>query len=113
MIHRYTSVLSRWTGLFYRYGYLRSSIERRQGVLKSMIQPEQLQQDIAALPESAQILVAEFVTFLKYRYATPSTHPLPQSSKIRTPGLHQGDDYWMSDDFDAPLPDEFWLGEEA
>lgn len=29
----------------------------------------------------------------------------------RTPGLHAGMIH-MSDDFDAPLPDEFWLGEE-
>ncbi len=78
-----------------------------------MIQPKQLQQDIAALPESAQVLVSEFVTFLKHRYATPVDHPLPQASKTRTPGLHQGIGYWIADDFDAPLPDEFWLGEEA
>jgi antitoxin (DNA-binding transcriptional repressor) of toxin-antitoxin stability system len=26
-------------------------------------------------------------------------------------GLQRGQ-IWMSDDFDAPLPDEFWLGEE-
>jgi len=25
-------------------------------------------------------------------------------------GLHAG--AWMSDDFDDPLPDEFWFGEE-
>ncbi|MBN8590934.1 MAG: toxin-antitoxin (TA) system antitoxin [Anaerolineae bacterium] len=30
--------------------------------------------------------------------------------KTRTPDLHPG--LWMSDDFDAPLPDEFWLGED-
>jgi hypothetical protein len=28
----------------------------------------------------------------------------------RIPGLHAGTT-WVSDDFDAPLPDEFWLGE--
>jgi hypothetical protein len=28
----------------------------------------------------------------------------------RVPGLHAGTT-WVSDDFDAPLPDEFWLGE--
>jgi hypothetical protein len=27
------------------------------------------------------------------------------------PGLHKDIPYWMADDFDAPLPDEFWLGE--
>lgn len=79
----------------------------------TMIQSNQLQQDIAALPESAQVLVAEFVTFLKHRYTTSTTHPLPQHPKARTPGLHQGIGYWMSDDFDAPLPDEFWLGEDV
>lgn len=30
----------------------------------------------------------------------------------RTPGLHAGR-YWIADDFDAPLPDDFWLGEEV
>lgn len=27
-------------------------------------------------------------------------------------GLHAGT-FWMSDDFDAELPNEFWLGEDA
>jgi len=27
------------------------------------------------------------------------------------PGLHKDIPYWMADDFDAPLPDEFWLAE--
>ncbi len=30
----------------------------------------------------------------------------------RIPGLHAGK-IWISDDFDDPLPDEFWLGEDA
>lgn len=29
----------------------------------------------------------------------------------RAPGLHRGS-YWIADDFDAPLPDSFWLGGE-
>ncbi len=33
--------------------------------------------------------------------------PLP-----RTPGLHAGR-YWIAEDFDAPLPDSFWLEEES
>ena len=31
------------------------------------------------------------------------------NKKRRVLGLHAGS-MWMSDDFDAPLPDEFWLG---
>ena len=31
--------------------------------------------------------------------------------KERKMGLGRGE-VWMSDDFDDPLPDEFWLGEE-
>jgi len=30
----------------------------------------------------------------------------------RTPGLHAGR-YWIAADFDAPLPDDFWLGGES
>ena len=33
-------------------------------------------------------------------------------SKPRVFDLHQGA-MWTSDDFDDPLPDEFWLGEDA
>ncbi len=29
----------------------------------------------------------------------------------RSPGLHAGQ-WWIADDFDEPLPDSFWLGEE-
>lgn len=37
----------------------------------------------------------------------------PQTEKLkeRIPGLHAGTT-WVSADFDDPLPDEFWLGEE-
>ena len=36
----------------------------------------------------------------------------PTSSEPRRFGLHEGE-VWMSDDFNAPLPDSFWLGEKA
>ena len=38
--------------------------------------------------------------------------PLSSSQGKRIPGLHSGA-VEMSDDFDEPLPDEFWLGEDA
>ena len=36
--------------------------------------------------------------------------PVPASAP-RKPGLSAGD-VWVADDFDAPLPDSFWLGDE-
>jgi len=35
----------------------------------------------------------------------------PQEQGCRVLGLHEGE-VWMSDDFNAPLPDSFWLGEK-
>jgi prevent-host-death family protein len=35
--------------------------------------------------------------------------PVENSMPKRVAGLHAGM-AWMSDDFDDPLPDEFWLG---
>lgn len=35
----------------------------------------------------------------------------PKNLGKRTPNLHRGV-FEMSDDFDDPLPDEFWLGED-
>ncbi len=36
--------------------------------------------------------------------------PMFTSEAARVPGLHAGA-IWMSDDFDAPLSDEFWMGQ--
>ncbi len=35
--------------------------------------------------------------------------PIKSEAKPRIAGLHAGMG-WVSDDFDAPLPDEFWTG---
>lgn len=42
------------------------------------------------------------------RLSPIETHDKPDRPRI--PGLHAGTT-WVSDDFDDPLPDEFWLGE--
>lgn len=43
---------------------------------------------------------------------TPTSESQPETQlKQRTPGLHAGTT-WVSDDFDDPLPDSFWLGED-
>jgi antitoxin (DNA-binding transcriptional repressor) of toxin-antitoxin stability system len=33
-----------------------------------------------------------------------------ETSNLRQPGLHSGK-IWTSEDFDEPLPEEFWTGE--
>lgn len=35
--------------------------------------------------------------------------PVAESKPSRVPGLNRGE-VWMSDDFNAPLSDSFWLG---
>ena len=37
--------------------------------------------------------------------------PVAPASKKRVAGLNRGT-IWTSEDFDQPLPDEFWLGQE-
>lgn len=37
---------------------------------------------------------------------------VPPRKKKRIPGLHANQGGWISEDFDEPLPDEFWFGEE-
>lgn len=37
--------------------------------------------------------------------------PIVQPKKKRVAGLNRGS-IWTSDDFDEPLPDEFWTGQE-
>jgi len=36
--------------------------------------------------------------------------PVEPPKKARVMGLHKGEGWFIADDFDAPLPDEFWLG---
>ncbi len=55
-------------------------------------------------PEHQQ-KVLDFVEFLAQKYTQPEQIP-----EQRILGLNQGE-IWMSDDFNDPLPDDFWLGE--
>ncbi|MBW4667114.1 MAG: DUF2281 domain-containing protein [Cyanomargarita calcarea GSE-NOS-MK-12-04C] len=55
-------------------------------------------------PEQQQTLL-DFAEFLAHK------HPQPQAVQQRVPDLNRGE-IWMSEDFNDPLPDEFWTGEE-
>ena len=52
--------------------------------------------------------IASYLQQLAMREAQPAPQ---EPSALRTPGLHAGL-YWIADDFDVPLPDSFWLGED-
>jgi len=66
---------------------------------------EKLWHEIDSLPDSRLKTLPEFVQFLQLVEDRESV--LQQSSRIT--GL-DADTTWISDDFDEPLPDSFWLG---
>ncbi|MGD1912346.1 MAG: DUF2281 domain-containing protein [Rivularia sp. (in: cyanobacteria)] len=60
-------------------------------------------------PEQQQTLL-DFAEFLVQRHTQPQ--PIQtQPAQQRVPDLNRGE-IWMSEDFNEPLPDEFWMGEE-
>jgi antitoxin (DNA-binding transcriptional repressor) of toxin-antitoxin stability system len=63
-----------------------------------------LQELIAQVRDGVEIILAEG--------GQPVARLLPAESapSLRQPDLHP-DGIWVSDDFDDPLPDEFWAGE--
>ncbi|MCU0542056.1 MAG: DUF2281 domain-containing protein [Oscillatoriaceae cyanobacterium Prado104] len=66
------------------------------------------------LPENQQLLLtfAEFLLERQMRSIPENTsvEAAPPTGQQRVLGLHQGMG-WMSEDFNEPLPDAFWLGE--
>lgn len=65
----------------------------------------ELLNNLQTLPPEQKQQVLDFVDFLAQKYAQPQ-----QTRNKRVLGLNR-EKYWMSDDFNDPLPDEFWLGE--
>lgn len=51
------------------------------------------------------------VTVVKGEIPVARLMPPERVSAERIPGLHHGE-VWISDDFEAPLPDSFWIGDE-
>jgi antitoxin (DNA-binding transcriptional repressor) of toxin-antitoxin stability system len=71
---------------------------------KIEVEKTSLKELLALVREGAEVLLTEG--------DTPVAKIVPVEGKTgkRIPNLHPGG--WISDDFDDPLPDEFWLGEE-
>lgn len=58
--------------------------------------------DSSADPTGLASVMPSFVVFY--------LSPVPISTKQRVPGLHPGA-LWAREDFDEPLPEEFWTAE--
>ena len=72
--------------------------------------PEILLNKIQALPPEQLQQIEDFIEFLTQKYVHSNIKDIiPQPPRIL--GLQKGKG-WMSEDFNNPLPDEFWLGEE-
>ena len=69
---------------------------------------ESIVHELEKISEPMQLSVLAFIRAIDVS-ATPE-NPHPSELPPRTLGLNRGA-MKMSDDFDEPLPDEFWLGE--
>jgi hypothetical protein len=70
---------------------------------------ESIVQELEKIPEPMQLSVLAFIRSLDG--SATSEHHYPSELPPRILGLNRGA-MKMSDDFDEPLPDEFWLDEE-
>lgn len=61
-------------------------------------------ENLERLPRKQQQQVLDYVEFLAQKYAPKSTQP-------RIAGLHKGMG-WISEDFNDPIPPEYWSGKE-
>jgi hypothetical protein len=71
--------------------------------------PETFLAQLQTLPPEQIQQVIDFVEFLNQKYVSSQ----PDQSMLKQPrvlGLHKGMG-WISEDFNASLPDEFWTGE--
>jgi hypothetical protein len=68
---------------------------------------EKIVHELASVPEPLLVEVLNLIQVAKNNASEFDK----KSVCTRIPGLHQGQ-IWMSEDFNQPLPDEFWLGED-
>lgn len=61
---------------------------------------------------AAGLPMADKHSLLNWLTTEVSVENNAQSEGPRVSGLGKGK-WWASEDFDAPLPDEFWLGRDA
>ena len=71
---------------------------------------EELLAKLQNLPPEKQQTVLDFAEFLVQKNTQSQATPT-QEVQQRVPDLNRGE-IWMSEDFNEPLPDDFWMGEE-
>ena len=76
--------------------------------MESLETRQQLHQKIDQLLPDQLNQLAEFLAFLEFKGGQSTA---PEAPTERRPNLHPGA-FVISDNFDEPLPDSFWLGEE-
>lgn len=73
----------------------------------------QLRDLLARARRGDEVIIAEddkpVVRLVRAEAASGAAQPAPAQKRVF--GLHRGQ-IWVSEDFDDPLPDEFWLGDE-
>ena len=72
-----------------------------------MITIEIIIRELNSAPEPLLAAVLDFIQSTKAKTTQVST----QNNSPRIPGLHNGE-IWLTEDFNEPLSDEFWLGED-
>jgi Protein of unknown function (DUF2281) len=84
----------------------------------SFLIPEAVLATLQALPPAQRQLVFDFAEFLAQKQNVAETQPPQPAEAIKLPkkrkrirDLDAGAVTLISDDFDEPLPDEFWFGE--
>ncbi|NES99416.1 MAG: DUF2281 domain-containing protein [Sphaerospermopsis sp. SIO1G1] len=75
-----------------------------------MINIETIVNELESVPEDLLIEILDFIRTVKSQNVNQNIQ-LSETTTQRIPGLHQGE-IWISDDFNDPLPDEFWLGDD-
>ena len=74
---------------------------------KEMTLLETIIRELSSAPDTLLVQVLNLIHSAKDDHTLSSK----SSNSPRIPNLHQGE-IWISDDFNDPLPDEFWLGED-
>jgi hypothetical protein len=68
---------------------------------------ETIVRELASAPEPLLLRVLNFIRLMKGSSALETD----VAHAPRVPGLHTGE-VWMSEDFNEPLPDSFWFGDD-